>query len=321
MFFPVRYQDFVVFDVRLLIPAKSLAEERIYLESVRRTPRIFRRGPAWGEERSEACLWIPEDQYDSTLQQIRLGLRHDADFLRQCIGDMHAAVSRLGETLPVSSPFDPLPMLEACVDAVAWFSSNWIHPRHEVRLALARLYPERDPAPLVARLLRRRESPLYLRANAKLREVAAGKLGKEEFLRTWGPVFARGDELGPLQSIGDLNRLISQLGKNPEHSPSPTAFREQETLRTALLEHTRAEFGKEASTLLNAQVGYLGAALDAKEDKHFVQQHAYQHLRNWAASAALSEKESLAERLPWFAPAVLPRGAGQLQWPSSIPST
>jgi hypothetical protein len=321
MFFPVRHEQDVVFDIRLLVPAKSLTEERIYLEAIRRTPRIFLQQLAWGLEPTEACLRIPADIYDNTLQEIRLRLRYDTGFLLACNHNMHTAVDRLAETLPLTDNFDLEPLLQACADAVAWFASNWIHPRQEIRYALARHFPTEDPAVLVASLLRRREAPLYVRANAELRTVADGEMSPDQFLAKWGPVYARGDEASPVSTTSDVNRMISELGPESGRSSLSKPSEEQAVLRSGLMGAVLGKEGEAAANLLSAQLAYLESALDTKEEKHFVQQHAYIHIRRWLSQATANEKQALSERVPWFSPALLPRKTFQLHWPEIHPAT
>lgn len=114
--------------------------------------------------------------------------------------------------------------------------------------------------------------------------------------------------------------MISQLKPQAPAVAQSNSSEKQEALRAGLIESVRLTDGEAASDLLSAQLAYLEAALDAKEDKHFVQQHAYVHLRSLLANTSAREKQAIAKRIPWFAPALLPRTTGQLCWPENQPA-
>ena len=289
---PLRYRGYAIYDIRRLILPRTPLEERIFLEATRRIPVAFGAGPPWGEELREGALWIAEPLHDRTYREIRSRLRADAAYLQDLTRRMATDVDRLGAEVSRHSP-DPAALLEACISAVAWFATNWLHPLAAVRMAVARLLGDEElDAQMGALLGGASGQPVYLQAYLALAGVREGAMTDADFRRQWGPLYALGDEPGRLAEPGAA--ALAAAREAPADTDTARLMdgarqrtAEAQALTGRLLAETREHDGPAAADLLEAQLAFLRQTVWEEEMRHLYQQQSYAILREGGSPCAL----------------------------------
>jgi hypothetical protein len=144
MFFPTRYKDFAIYDIKLLLSCETEFEERLFVNATKLIPELFGVGKAWGEEFTPSCIWIPEGLHDITYKKIRELLRSDQAFLINVITEIRGSI-QVAQTIVSSSSdqevIEKVGLLYSqIIKAVSCFSCNWLHPIPAIRQTLIRLF-------------------------------------------------------------------------------------------------------------------------------------------------------------------------------------
>ena len=291
MFQPCRYRHHAIYDIKMLLPSPSVLHERVYVEAFKRLPAAFLVGVPWGEEKSQSCLWIDLALHDATYFEIRNRLQADADYLvavtAQMVREVEALAHAVGEAFQADlEAWHPDSLIASCFRAVTWFATNWLNAHESIRMALFRFSPEAYWERDFELLLQGDHLPIFIQSYVRLEAVRQGAMSPAEYLRYWGPSYAMGDEVGPLQEDADVLRLIEDdraFSRNKE-----VLLRKNQTLRQRrarlverVIGRAREHDGEAGARLLAAQIAYLTRVIWQEEMRHLYQQQAYAVIRQW----------------------------------------
>src|SRR5215208_6050701 len=71
--------------------------------------------------------------------------------------------------------WDPVELLEVCASAVAWFSTNWLHPLPAIRMAIVRLLGDDEIEAHLSTLLTSDKASMFLKAHWEAQRVNTGR--------------------------------------------------------------------------------------------------------------------------------------------------
>lgn len=171
MFFPTRYNEFVVYDIKLLLSCDTRFEERLFVEATKLIPEVFSVGDMWGEELTQSCIWIHERVHDTTYKRIRELLRSDHEFLINAISGIKASIETANSIINSSSDQEVIENVKQSyseiIRVVSWFSCNWLHPISVVRQTLIRLFGTEQMQAIFEQLLTSSYRSKYLSISPK----------------------------------------------------------------------------------------------------------------------------------------------------------
>ena len=292
MFHPYRFRDVVIYDLKALVPGRSLLVHHVYLEALRLIPTAFAGRRPWGTKQPEGCVSIDAVLHDCTYFEIRNRLSADTAHIRRVIGQMRQDTGGLGACVATASPeMDEVvlkALVSATVRAAAWFGCNWLHPKGSIRLALVRLLEPHRLEYSFELLLMGYHFPVFIQAYLALEDVRNGSMAPDTYLQLWGPAYGAGSQQSPVRTSDDVSALLD--GSLPDHLVAMTRRRE-DRLRTRdelcreIFGRCDAEYGPLHTELLKAQLEYLNCCVWQEETRHLYQQQAFTCIEQWLQAA------------------------------------